>query len=458
MSLICSNFILTSSFVNAMNSEENFNSESYPLQKISALSPQREDSSLQISSSKDFEEEQSLIISSKKKSFQKDQEKLVSYISKLRQHNIEVESTIIPDEKRVRLFFGSTSWLWTVFNDYTPVFNNFPRMQTLSISLAMPHQDLSPEELKSAVNLAKSNPNFVQLLFKNLEYWSPSKEKEYLQCLLRSLLFRNSLINNIITNFDYNFYLVNHREEETLISEGLQNGRTLKTISIVFNGERGKRILKSIEKNQSINSAQFSFYYRILAPEEVDNLTYFIVNSPSLKSLDLTISLDASLLASLANTLKHESLSLEKLALRLAKNSGSEQQVMEEATASFFEALQVNKSLRILYFGLPVSLVHTKILGDSLKYNTTLKVLAVPGRGIGGEGVTYLAERLRDNTCLKEMDIAVNGISDYGADILLDLLNVNKTLTTFHLRGNTMSDSKKEKINQVLRERRTPIP
>ena len=457
LSLICSSFILNSSFVTAMDSEENFNSETCSFQRTPALSPQKEVTSLQASSLKDFEEEQSLIISSKKKSDQKDQEKLVSYISKLHQHNIEVESTFIPDEKKVRLVFGPTSWLWTVFNDYTPVFNYFPRMQTFSIALEMPHKDLSLGELKSAVNLARNNSHLIQLISKHSEFGVFREERDQLQILLGALTLRNALIKGKTKTFTYNFLFNTNSEVEDAISEGLQKGDSLETFNVCINRELGKKIIESIKENKSIKSANFSFYYRILTSDEVDNLSYFIVNSPSLKSLDLAVSLDASLLMSLANASRHESLSLEKLTLDLAKNAGSEQRVMEKATASFFEALQVNKSLRVLCFGFSLSLDNTKILAEAFKFNTKLKILAVPGKGIGDEGVTYLAEGLRENTSMTEINISGNGISDNGADALLDLLNVNSTLTTLHLGRNTMSNSKKAKINQVLRERRTPI-
>ena len=191
--------------------------------------------------------------------------------------------------------------------------------------------------------------------------------------------------------------------------------------------------------------------------EELNSLKALVIHSSSLKSLDLAFSLEASLLLSLADALKKDSLSLEKLKLTLARKADLEQQNIEEATASFFKSLQSNKSLRVLCFVLPLSLENTQVLADTLKINTTLEVLAINGQGIGDKGITYLTEGLRENKSLKEINVAANNISDYGGDLIIDLLNTNKTLTILHLGGNPISDPKKLEINKILDKRKVPV-
>lgn len=382
---------------------------------------------------------------------QGDQEKLDAYIASLPRYNI---GRIMLDKKEVELTLRPASRFLAFFGEnYVSALTMLPSLQELSITLNLSRKELSLEELRSAVGLARENPSFIKIISKNNTFWAWG-EKERTQCLLGALLLRNALIRGDIKDLTYNFFSFIDNEIEDILSEGIQKTDSLETFNVCINGRLGTKAIEGIRENKSIKSADLSFYYRTLVPSEVDNLTYFIVNSPSLKSLDLTISLDAPLLMNLANVLKHESLSLEKLALRLAKDSGSEQQVMEEATASFLEALQINKSLRVLYFGFPVSLVHTKILGDSLKHNTTLKVLATPGAKIGDEGLIFLAEGLKENRSLTEIDLSSTNLTDRGADVLRELLQINVSLKSLHLGGNTISDSKKTKINQILRERR----
>ena len=389
---------------------------------------------------------------------EEDKIKLEDYVETLLSYNIKAKQTLSPDEKKTTLFLNpANKAMFFSGSGYSVAFDLFPSLQHLSIGFDLPNVNLNLEDLRNIIKLAQNNTSFVHLTSKDFGHWNSNLEVERAQRLLGALLFRNSLMKDFMTESTYNFSLMNNPEEEVAIAEGLQSGHSLKILNICFNGERGKKILKSLKENKVIEKARFSFYFRPLEADEVDSLSYLIINSPSLKSLELAISLDAPLLMGLSNVLKQTPLSLEKLTLDLAKNAGSEQQAMEEATANFFKAFQSNNSLRVLHFGLPLSLENTKTLAEALGANSTLQVLALPGREIGDEGAIHLAEGLKGNKSLKEMDLSATDISDTGANSILSALGINQALTTLHLAGNPISNARKAEINSILDKRKVPV-
>lgn len=382
---------------------------------------------------------------------QEDQEKLDGYIINLLQHNIKAEKTLFPDEKKVKLSLRSTSWVLSLLSkNYIPAFEMLPYLQTLSLSLDLSHKALDLEELKSAVNLATRNPSLVQLLSKNSMYWC-REEKERTICLLEAMTLRNALKRGLVTNFRYSFSSCSTTPEaESAILEGLENAHSIKNLNISF-FRGGERVIQSIKYNSFIESLDFSFS-RKLSSDELSDLAFFITHSSSLKSLNLRYSLDDVLLFSLANVLKHTPLSLQELNLT---SNWEEliQQLSEKSVKSFFDGLGINKSLRLLRLGFSLSLQHIQALADALKLNTTLKILALSGNNIGDGRLSHLAEGLKENTSITEIDLSSANISDKGADTLLELLKINTTLKILYLWGNTIDELKKEKINNILRER-----
>lgn len=61
-------------------------------------------------------------------------------------------------------------------------------------------------------------------------------------------------------------------------------------------------------------------------------------------------------------------------------------------------------------------------LAESLKGNSSLKLLDIGGNNIGPEGIKVLLESLRGNETLKNLELGYNPIGEEGAKHLADVI------------------------------------
>ncbi len=357
---------------------------------------------------------------------EEDHNKLENYIIKLRSHNIDVKKNIFAAEKKINLTLRPVDGVVSLLGEnYASAFDMLPSLQNFSISLDLSHKELNLEELQSAVNLARNNISFVNLVDKNSEYWSI--EKEHIYCSLRAFLSRNSLINGIFENFNYSFLLINIPEEEKIIAEGLRNASSLERLSLCFNIEKGKGVIESIGQSKSIKSIKsisFSFFDEKLSSHDLNVLNSLLTAASALKYLQLDASLDEPLLYMLAENLRQEFTSLTHLSLAAIDWEESKQQLSEEALGNFFHALGVNKNLTLLQLDFLLPSTSIQALAEALKINKALKILALPNEDLGDEGVILLAEGLKKNASVIEIDFSNNNISNTGANSILDYIEI----------------------------------
>jgi len=75
-------------------------------------------------------------------------------------------------------------------------------------------------------------------------------------------------------------------------------------------------------------------------------------------------------------------------------------------------------------------------LSHALKYNSSIKSLAVSFNSIADDGVWTMSNALKINTSLTTLDLSHNSISSFGLFLLLDMLKVNTSLDTIDMTSN----------------------
>ncbi|MDP3441881.1 MAG: hypothetical protein Q8T08_03390, partial [Ignavibacteria bacterium] len=173
----------------------------------------------------------------------------------------------------------------------------FPRILSLSVTLDVSQKELTLEELRQAVELTRNNASIVDFALSNLQPWNPWTEEGHSRTLLMALAIRNSLMRKLTTDLIYIFFQESNFEEEA-ISEGLKNSTSIKKVNFLLNGERGQNLIRSLRINKELESIATALYGRKLSTDEVEDLIYLIVNSLSLKSLQLQVSFDDFLILS----------------------------------------------------------------------------------------------------------------------------------------------------------------
>mmetsp|Transcript_8889 Transcript_8889/g.26637 ORF Transcript_8889/g.26637 Transcript_8889/m.26637 type:complete len:327 (-) Transcript_8889:48-1028(-) len=200
----------------------------------------------------------------------------------------------------------------------------------------------------------------------------------------------------------------------------------------------------------------------------------------------------ASDMLDLADRLRHDALSVEKLnlyacsvtasgvaeisdALRtnsslLVINLGGNAQLGDDGAAVLAAALRENTTLRELHlFDCCISSFGATSLADALLCNSSIRKINLNNNLVGDSGAEALAQALIENTscslkslklrfnvvgargavalvgvlkhplrffCLDDLDLGYNKISIGDANILADALELNCTVTSFDLRGN----------------------
>lgn len=381
---------------------------------------------------------------------QDDLKELEAYSKKLYEYNIKVSNILAPEKKEIRLIFNKV-WRLFSFRDvsYEPIFSLFPSIPSILATLDVSGKALSLQELEHAVDLTRNNTSIVHVVENNIQQRNPWTEEGRAHCLLTALTLRNSLLKGLVTELSYNFSSGSNLEENA-ISQGLQNNTSVKKLNVVLNGERGSNLLKSLKTKSEIEFFKISLYGRSLNMDEVEDLTYALKNSSSLKSLQLHVYPDNFLISSIAPVLREHNSSLEELTLISTEEVKKGAEVSREAIQSFFDALSINKNLQVLKLRIPLSLKSYQDFSEMVSFNKNLKVLALPGSNINDQMMPALCEGLAENTSLTTLDLSVNNISDIAADSLLEMLRTNSTLESIHVWETKISPSKKMKIAQAL--------
>eukprot|EP00511_Aplanochytrium_stocchinoi_P002917 CAMPEP_0204843886 /NCGR_PEP_ID=MMETSP1346-20131115/48242_1 /ASSEMBLY_ACC=CAM_ASM_000771 /TAXON_ID=215587 /ORGANISM="Aplanochytrium stocchinoi, Strain GSBS06" /LENGTH=984 /DNA_ID=CAMNT_0051983107 /DNA_START=91 /DNA_END=3046 /DNA_ORIENTATION=+ len=90
-------------------------------------------------------------------------------------------------------------------------------------------------------------------------------------------------------------------------------------------------------------------------------------------------------------------------------------------------------------------------IGDSLRYNKTLKILFLQWNGIGPQGGIAIGDALRHNDTLTSLDLYDNQIRDEGASRIADALKINQSLQNLNLRWNNIKDEGASRIADALK-------
>ena len=124
-------------------------------------------------------------------------------------------------------------------------------------------------------------------------------------------------------------------------------------------------------------------------------------------------------------------------------------------------ALQINSSLKYLYFGsnYPTSDTGAQAFALALRVNNSLELLELSGNNIGSTGAGALASALQINTALSYCDLSStnNNIDNTGASAFINTLQNNYSLTYLYLSGNPISISNFNAINVLLSRNRQYI-
>lgn len=112
-----------------------------------------------------------------------------------------------------------------------------------------------------------------------------------------------------------------------------------------------------------------------------------------------------------------------------------------------------NNNIRILDLGSnSIKMYGSRIIGEALRWNTSLITLDMRSNYIGKKGANYISEGLDKNTTLKELILKNNSIGTNGTYFLFNNLINNTSLKALNLGKNQIKDEGAIRISQYLIE------
>lgn len=370
-----------------------------------------------------------------------------------------------PISTRAISFLISTTVLMSVFNqrslcmkeDHNELEKHSPRLQPVQGDTNL----LSAIHHLSFLNI-KKDEEINKLLIANSELKNKVKETEkfLLFSLQKSQLEKEEIITttNKKESLEFNDLVrennelknnMNHLIEERdkiysltadtdgsdkIIKEmmrllGINTGDLINCEGVIFADKCLERLKVAIELKQIVRENNNSFFLK-----ENSNSIY-LPNVP--KHNEIKLSQSVSVVNQLPN------FSFKKWRQNLLKINTSWSNIIRETWTT--RNLQ---SVDLYHNEIPPE--GGKLIGEALKFNTSLLHLNLANNKLGNEGAEAMGDALKVNTALLTLNFNLNHIGDLGAKSLAAGLQFNKTLNSMSLRYNLFGYEGKSVLNKAV--------